>query len=169
MTVRDWQAAQQITPGQMGTTEFLLFLRDLVAGGGGTDLTYDPVARQIQSSTGVDAILPLAGTFDGLMTIADKTKLNGIATGATAVLSGTATITVPANSIEDVETVAAVGVTPSSRVSVFLAPHLDSDENSPELLDIMALQATAGTDQLTITAAFLTPTSGAIKLQWSAF
>lgn len=90
-----------------------------------------------------------------------------VALGGT--LTGSATITVADNAIEDTQTVTATGVTSSNVVSVWLAPHTDDDENSPELLDIAALQATPGTDQLTITAAFLTPTSGPIKLQWSAF
>lgn len=137
-------------------------------GGGATDLGYTAATRLLTSSTGADVTLPLVGSDPGLMTAADKTKLDGIATGATKVLSGSATITIAANSIEDVETVTATGVTSSSLVDIWLAPHTDSDENSPELLDIAALQATPGTDQLTITMAFLTPTSGPIKLQWSA-
>lgn len=138
-------------------------------GGGATDLGYTASTRLLTSSTGADVTLPLVATDPGLMAAADKTKLDGIATGATKTLTGSATITVADNAIEDTQTVTATGVTSSNVVSVWLAPHTDDDENSPELLDIAALQATPGTDQLTITAAFLTPTSGPIKLQWSAF
>jgi hypothetical protein len=58
------------------------------AGGGAsaTDLTYTSSTRVIGSSTGNDATLPevSAGGDSGLMTGADKTKLDGIETGATA-------------------------------------------------------------------------------------
>lgn len=49
-----------------------------------TNLTYDAGTRTIASSTGVDAVLPnaTAGGDSGLMTGADKTKLNNIETAA---------------------------------------------------------------------------------------
>lgn len=50
----------------------------------GTDLSYTASTRLLASSTGVDATLPLAGAEAGLMAAADKTKLDGIASGATA-------------------------------------------------------------------------------------
>lgn len=53
-------------------------------GGGATDLAYNAATRLLSSSTGADATLPLVGTDAGLMSAADKTKLNGVATGATA-------------------------------------------------------------------------------------
>ena len=51
-----------------------------------TDLSYTASARTINSSTGTNTTLPnvVAGGNSGLMTGADKTKLNGIETGATA-------------------------------------------------------------------------------------
>lgn len=51
---------------------------------GGTDLTYTASTRVIASSTGTDATLTevVAAGDSGLMTGADKTKLDGIATGA---------------------------------------------------------------------------------------
>jgi hypothetical protein len=51
-----------------------------------TDLAYTAATRLLASSTGADATLPLvvAAGDAGLMTGADKTKLDGIATGATA-------------------------------------------------------------------------------------
>ena len=51
---------------------------------------------------------------------------------------------------------------------VSLAPSLDADENSPELLDLVTLWAEAGTDQITLNATFSDPTSGAVKINWSA-
>lgn len=49
-----------------------------------TDLSYTAATRLLASSTGTDVTLPLVGTDAGLMSAADKTKLDGIATGATA-------------------------------------------------------------------------------------
>jgi hypothetical protein len=60
---------------------------DLTGGGGGsgaTNLTYDAPGRTVVSDTGTDAVLPLAGANPGLMTSADKSKLDAIEAGATA-------------------------------------------------------------------------------------
>lgn len=84
-------------------------------------------------------------------------------------LKGTVTVTVPANRLEWTETVAATGVTGASVAMICLAPHADGDENDAELLDIAAMSALPGTDSLTIDLAFLTPTQGPIKINWSAF
>ena len=50
----------------------------------GTDLSYVNSTREVQSSTGTNATLPevVAGGVSGFMTGSDKTKLDGIATGA---------------------------------------------------------------------------------------
>lgn len=51
----------------------------------GTDLSYTAATRVLASSTGADATLPLATTSDaGLLSSSDKTKLDGVAAGATA-------------------------------------------------------------------------------------
>ena len=71
-------------------------------------------------------------------------------------------------SFEWSQTVSAVGVTPSSRVSLDLAPVTDSAENSPEMLNVTALSASPGTDQITVTITFSTLTRGPIDLLWSA-
>lgn len=45
----------------------------------GTDLNYDPATRQLSSSTGADATLPVASlTEAGLLSAADKTKLDQV-------------------------------------------------------------------------------------------
>lgn len=90
------------------------------------------------------------------------------ATGGGAGLSGLATVTVPNNRLEWSQTVAAVGVTPSQRIMVALGSHLDADENDAEMLDVAAMSAAAGTDQITFEMAFSTPTAGPIKINWSA-
>lgn len=64
---------------------------DVTGGGGGgggvTDLTFtrDATTVTVESSTGTDAVLPAATTTEaGVMSAADKTKLDGVASGATA-------------------------------------------------------------------------------------
>jgi len=50
----------------------------------GTDLAFTAATRTLASSTGADVVLPVATTSEaGLESAADKTKLNGIASGAT--------------------------------------------------------------------------------------
>ncbi|MCU0531797.1 MAG: hypothetical protein MUE76_06875 [Syntrophales bacterium] len=67
-----------------GTSNFLRADGTWVAppAGGSTDLTYTAVTRLLESSTGTDVTLPLVGADPGLMSAADKTKLDGIASGA---------------------------------------------------------------------------------------
>jgi hypothetical protein len=57
---------------------------DTAASSGVTNLAYDNATRIISSDTGTDAALPevVAGGISGLMTGTDKTKLDGIETGA---------------------------------------------------------------------------------------
>lgn len=83
-------------------------------------------------------------------------------------VDGVATITVPRNSLEHTETVAATGVLASNRIILGLAPCADSDENCPEMLDIISYVATPADGSVTITAAFSQRTSGPIKFNWSA-
>lgn len=83
-------------------------------------------------------------------------------------VDGVATITVPRNSLEHTETVAATGVLASNRIILGLAPCADSDENCPEMLDIISYVATPADGSVTITAAFSQLTSGPVKFNWSA-
>jgi hypothetical protein len=55
-------------------------------GGGNTNLAYtaSPTNGIVTSDTGTDATIPLVSTNAGLMSPSDKTKLDGVATGATA-------------------------------------------------------------------------------------
>ena len=82
--------------------------------------------------------------------------------------TGTGVLTVADNSLEASTIIAAPGVAPTSIITVTLAPSFDADENSPELLDLVTLWAEAGTDQITLNATFSDPTSGAVKINWSA-
>jgi hypothetical protein len=49
-----------------------------------------------------------------------------------------------------------------------LGAFTDDDENAIEFLDVSAMGATPGTNQITVNMAFASPTSGPIKLNWSA-
>jgi len=82
--------------------------------------------------------------------------------------TGTGVLSVADNALEASTVIAAPGVLPASIVMVSLAPSLDADENSAELLDLVTLWAEAGTDQITLNATFSDPTSGAVKINWSA-
>lgn len=144
------------------------YVESLGGGGGATDLGYTAATRLLTSSTGADVTLPLVGSDPGLLSAADKTKLDGIAAGATATVKGLASVTVPNNRLEWSETVTATGVTGSSVVLLSIAPHADSDENDAEMLDVMAMSAAPGTDQITVELAFATPTAGVVKLNWMA-
>jgi len=85
-------------------------------------------------------------------------------------LSGEASISITkqAGAYEWSETVAAVGISPTSRIFLGLGAATDDDENCAELLDMISCEAIPGTDEITINAAFLQPTSGPILFNWSA-
>lgn len=125
----------------------------------------------IANVTGLQTALDgKAATTHGHL-IADVTGLQTALDGkadAGAMLSGVATVTVPNNSLEWSQTVAATGVTPSSIIVPQIAPHSDADENDAELLDIAAVSAAPGTDQITFTLAFASRAAGPVKLAWRA-
>ena len=83
-------------------------------------------------------------------------------------LMGVGLLAVADNALEASTVISAPGVAPTSIITVSLAPSLDADENSPDLLDLVTLWAEAGTDQITLNATFSDPTSGAVKINWSA-
>ena len=85
-------------------------------------------------------------------------------------LGGVVTVMVPqgAGQIEWSESLTASGVNPASRIFLSLAATNHDDENDAELLDIAAMQGAAAANAIAVTLAFLTPTSGPIKLNWSA-
>lgn len=88
--------------------------------------------------------------------------------GLVVTATGDAVLTLATNRFEHEETVAAVGVTGTSRVNVWLAPASDADENVPEMIDLITMSAAPGIGQITVTAAFDIPTAGPLKIQWSA-
>ena len=83
-------------------------------------------------------------------------------------LMGVGILAVADNAFEVSTVISAPGVAITSIINVSLAPSLDADENSPDLLDLITLWAEAGTDQITLNATFADPTSGAVKINWSA-
>ena len=83
-------------------------------------------------------------------------------------ITGTGVLAVADNALEATTVISAPGIAPTSIITLALAPSLDADENSPELLDLVALWAEAATDQITLNATFADPTSGAVKINWSA-
>lgn len=56
----------------------IVTIESFTSNGGGTDLAYTPASRVLTSSTGTDVTLPLVSSDAGLMSAADKTKLDGI-------------------------------------------------------------------------------------------
>lgn len=86
--------------------------------------------------------------------------------GSLTITQSVVTVTSPA--LEWIETVAAVGVTSTQKIMPFIAAHDDTDENDAEMLDILAMSATAGTNQITFDIGFSQVTSGPIKINWVA-
>ena len=96
-----------------------------------------------------------------------KLLVVGVLIGASQ-LAGTGVLTVLDNAFEASTVISAPGVTSGSVILVVLGAALDSDENSPELLDLVTLWGAAGIDQITVGATFDAPTSGSININWSS-
>ena len=86
-------------------------------------------------------------------------------------VGGIATVTIAEvrGVFEHAQTVAAIGVSLASRVTISLAQDAtDVAENDPEMLDVSSMWATPGVDQINVGITFGTPTSGPIVINWSA-
>jgi hypothetical protein len=109
---------------------------------------------------------------DAANTLTINAEGGGGGGGGTTVLSGTATITVapaiPQGVFEWTESFVAAGVTPASKVWLSLAATADTDENTSELLDVVAISGTAGVNSVQVVATFSNMTEGPVKLNWSA-
>jgi hypothetical protein len=79
-----------------------------------------------------------------------------------------ATVPGPQGVLEHTETVAAIGMTPGQNVELMLRPGADSDENTAETVDLVAMAGTAGIDQFVLVMAFAAPTSGPVLLNHRA-
>ncbi len=77
-----------------------------------------------------------------------------------------ATVTLPGNRYEHVQTVAASGVTNEDTVALMLAPGTDEAENVPEMLSLTAMSALPGADEITVTLEFSEPSSGPVNILW---
>lgn len=87
LNVEDGAAANQTGTEIVSAIDAELGSASWQSGGGGTtNLGSTPAATQVTvtSSTGTDAVIAAAGANAGVMTAADKTKLDGIEAGATA-------------------------------------------------------------------------------------
>lgn len=85
-----------------------------------------------------------------------------------SVTASSATITIPSGSgqYEYEATVTDSSISPTDTINIRLAPTLDSDENSTDMLSLETLAARAGTGNFTVNMAFREKTSGAIKLNY---
>lgn len=81
---------------------------------------------------------------------------------------GQISVTVPNNSLEWEQVVAVAGVAASDYIILSLAGYADSDENAADMIDLIDIAATPGTNQITVTMAFSSPMAGAINLNWIA-
>jgi hypothetical protein len=128
-------------------------------GGGGGSSAWGGITGTLSAQTDLQTALNAK---------ADATATSTALSGKQAtILAGTATVTVANNAIEVSQTVAAVGVTGSSRVFASLGAMADSAENDAEMLDVLSLAAVPGADVITFDMAFASPQSGAIPINWS--
>ena len=124
-------------------------------------------AAVVALDTEVDGKQDTLVSATNIKTINGNTLLGAGDLAVTAsVLAGSAVLTVANGAISASATVTAA-VTPSSRIVVALGTMLDGDENDAELLDVAALAAVPGIGSFVIQAAFLTPTAGAVPVNWS--
>jgi hypothetical protein len=135
------------------------------SGGGGSPVTVQDEGSNITTALSTLNFVGAGVTVTGGAT-ATVTIPGG---GGGSVLSGSATLTLSTGRYEHQETVTATGVTGTNRISVWLDPATDDDENVPEMTDLITMAAAPGTNQITVTAAFHIPHSGPLKIQWSAF
>lgn len=158
-------------------------------GGGGvtdhgalTGLTPDDDHPQYHTDARGDARYYTESEVDGFLAGKSSTghthaqsDISGLVAALAAkssVFSGTSTVTIPttlpAGWFEHEETVAATGVTASMKIIPSVAPHLDTDENAEDMLDLLSISATPGTAQITFKLSFSELTSGPIKVNYLA-
>lgn len=109
-------------------------------------------------------------------TLSDQTDLQTALNGKSPLVHGHSgipvvgqiVVTVPALAYEHEQTVSAVGITSGMKIIASIGPHGDADENHETMIDVTALAAEAGADQITLRAGFGEPTSGAIRINYMA-
>lgn len=99
------------------------------------------------------------------MLIAGKQVRGGL---GVETLGGVARVTLPSpkGMREWKESVPAAGIVANNNILAALAPALDTDQNDPEMLDVLSLSATAGVNQITFNLSFGDETSGPVNLLW---
>lgn len=85
--------------------------------------------------------------------------------GATAVKL--TTVTLPNNTLDHEQTITDAEVSATSRITIWVAPHDDTDENGPEALDVIALYARPAAGSFVATLSLRTKAAGAIKLHYT--
>lgn len=121
------------------------------------------VAIRTKINSMMPRLLPTGGSIGQVLF--KSGSADGAAAWATPSFSAvkTATLTIPfPGAYEHTQTVADTAVGVSDRLQAWLAPTADSDENDPELLDLVTLTAQAGNDSVTFTITFSEITSGDI-------
>lgn len=137
-------------------------------GGGATNLSYTASTRLLESDTGTDVTLPLAGVDAGLMSAADKTKLDGVATGATANSSDAALRARASHTGDDLT--GAYGIADStdstkrvtfdaSSLSTGITRTLTFPNNSGQIIISAGVQTFSGVKTFSVPPVFATPTT----------
>jgi hypothetical protein len=66
-----------------------------------------------------------------------------------------------------VQTITAVGVVPTDRITISMDADNEANDNTSETLDVNSMNAIAGVDKITVTIVFERPALGNINLLWS--
>jgi len=89
----------------------------------------------------------------------------------TAMAWTAATLTLPTSRTSHRQVVSALSLQPTAKVEVMLAPVEDTDENDPEMLDLVVLHATPkpATGEIEFLITFSSPTRGPIPILYRSF
>lgn len=135
----------------------------------GIPSTFTPAAHTHAAAdiiSGVFAMARLAtGTPTGSKFIRDDGVLAVPAGGGGATIT-TAVLALPYASCRQSVVVTDAVVTPSSKIVLSLGPMLDTDVNADDDIDLLSLQAIAGTGSFTARLNFLTPIGGNLSINY---
>lgn len=133
-----------------------------------TPLEISAIRRNAVGKT-ITSIAGISGTkseFSSSVTDGDFLFVGDVPIAPTTI-SGDATVTLTSNRYEYEGSFAAVGVTASDRVMVWLRAGTPQDENTADMLELSSISATADTDSITVNIKFTELTKGPILLHWS--
>lgn len=137
------------------------------------DISGLPQALSAKSDVGhshvISDVAGLQSAIDAKASLSHSHSISDVS-GLSAALPkrGQISVTVPNNSLEWEQVVAVAGVAASDYIILSLAGYADSDENAADMIDLIDMAATPGTNQITVTMAFSSLMAGAIKLNWIA-